>query len=125
MAQFSLELCKGLGIKRNISMAYHPQMDGQSERANQWLEQYLRIYGNYQQDNWARWLPLVQFVHNTWLSSTTGKTLFELIMGVTPMYLATLNTAHWLILVSDKGLAMACSPLQWQPRSDLGLIMPN
>jgi hypothetical protein len=73
-AQFSLELCKALGIERNISMAYHPQTDGQSERTNQWLEQYLRIYSNYQQDDWARWLPLAQFVHNAWPSSTTGKT---------------------------------------------------
>jgi hypothetical protein len=64
-------------------MAYHPQTDGQSERTNQWLEQYLWIYSNYQQDDWARWLPLVQFVHNAWPSSTTGKTPFELIMGHT------------------------------------------
>ncbi len=35
------ELCKNLNIKQNISMAYHPQTDGQSERTNQWLEQYL------------------------------------------------------------------------------------
>jgi hypothetical protein len=84
MAQFSLELYRVLGIKRNINMAYHPQTDGQSERTNQWLEQYLWIYSNYQQDDWARWLPLVQFVHNAWPSSTTGKTPFELIMGHTP-----------------------------------------
>jgi transposase InsO family protein len=83
-AQFSLELCKALGIERNISTAYHPQTDSQLERTNQWLEQYLRIYSNYQQDDWARWLPLAQFVHNAWPSSTTGKTLFELIMGHTP-----------------------------------------
>jgi hypothetical protein len=83
MAQFSLELCRALGIERNISMAYHPQTDGQSERTNQWLEQYLQIYSNYQQDDWARWLPLAQFVHNAWLSSTTGKTPFKLIMGHT------------------------------------------
>jgi transposase InsO family protein len=83
-AQFSLELCRALGIERNISTACHPQTDGQSERTNQWLEQYLWIYGNYQQDDWARWLPLTQFVHNTWPSSTTGKTPFKLIMGHTP-----------------------------------------
>jgi transposase InsO family protein len=82
-AQFSLALCKVLGIERNISTAYHPQTDGQSERTNQWLEQYLQIYGNYQQDDWAKWLPLVQFVHNAWPSTTTGKTPFKLIMGHT------------------------------------------
>jgi transposase InsO family protein len=83
-AQFSLELCRALGIERNISTAYHPQRDGQLERTNQWLEQYLQIYSNYQQDDWAKWLPLAQFVHNAWPSSMTGKTPFELIMGHTP-----------------------------------------
>ena len=38
---FPKELCRMLGIKQNISSAYHPQTDGQSERTNQWLEQYL------------------------------------------------------------------------------------
>jgi hypothetical protein len=42
-----------LDIEQNISTAYHPQTDGQSERTNQWLEQYLRVYCNFQQDNWA------------------------------------------------------------------------
>jgi hypothetical protein len=40
-SKFTRELCKLLGIQQNISMAYHPCMDGQSERSNQWLEQYL------------------------------------------------------------------------------------
>jgi hypothetical protein len=52
------ELCKSLGIQQNISTAYHPQTDGQSERTNQWLEQYLRIFGNGAQTDWAQWLPL-------------------------------------------------------------------
>jgi hypothetical protein len=55
-----------LSIDQNISTAYHLQTDGQSERTNQWLEQYLRIYGNFQQDDWVSWLPVAQFVHNSW-----------------------------------------------------------
>ena len=50
-AQFMRQMCALLGITQNISTAYHPQTDGQSECANQWVEQYLRIYGNSQQDN--------------------------------------------------------------------------
>jgi Integrase zinc binding domain len=46
------ELCHLLNIKQSISTAYHPQMDGQSECLNQWLEQYVRIYTNYQQMDW-------------------------------------------------------------------------
>jgi hypothetical protein len=59
-------------------------MDGQSERMNQWLEQYLRIYGNFQQNNWALLLPLAQFVHNAWPSEVTKMTPFDLLMGHTP-----------------------------------------
>jgi Chromo (CHRromatin Organisation MOdifier) domain len=59
-------------------------MDGQSERSNQWLEQYLHIYGNYQQDDWAQWLPVAQYIHNSWPSTTTGQTLFDLLISFTP-----------------------------------------
>jgi hypothetical protein len=83
-SQFTKELCRQLDVKQNISTAYHPQTDGQSERTNQWLEQYLRIYCNFQQDNWASWLPMAQYVHNSWPNSTTGFTPFELLMGFTP-----------------------------------------
>ena len=67
-----------LGIKQNISTAYHPQIDGQSERSNQWVEQYLRIYTNGTQDDWSDWLPITQYTYNAWPSDTTGKTPFEL-----------------------------------------------
>src|SRR6266702_3065239 len=50
---FMKNLCQVLGIKQNISSAYHPQTDGQSERSNQWVEQFLRHWSNTQQDNWA------------------------------------------------------------------------
>jgi hypothetical protein len=83
-SSFTKELCKLLQIDQNISTAYHPQTDGQSERTNQWLEQYLRIFTNFKQDNWASWLPLAQFTHNSWPSSTTKKTPFDLLMGHTP-----------------------------------------
>jgi hypothetical protein len=56
--RFTTILCAKLGIKQNLSTMYHPQTDGQSERTNQWLEQYLRIFRNYSQNDWANWLPL-------------------------------------------------------------------
>lgn len=61
-----------------------PQTDGQSECTNQWVEQYLRIFGNFHQNDWSRWLPLAQYTHNFWPNTTTKKTPFELIMGHTP-----------------------------------------
>jgi len=83
-ANVSKDICRILGIKQNISTAYHPQTDGQSERTNQSLEQYLRLFCAQDQHQWNRWLPIAQYMHNSWPSSTTKKTPFELILGYTP-----------------------------------------
>ena len=81
---FSRELCCTLGITQNISMAYHPQTNGQSECTNQQLEQYLRIFIDYHQQNWASLLPLAQYTLNAWPNTMTKKAPFELIMGHIP-----------------------------------------
>ena len=75
------ELCRILGIQQNISTAYHPRTDGQSEQTNQWLETYLRFFVNYQQDDWVQYLPLAEFAHNNWKNATTGESPFYLLMG--------------------------------------------
>ncbi len=81
---FMRNLCQVLGIKQNISSAYHPQTDGQSERSNQWVEQFLRHWSNMQQDNWADLLPIAQFAHNLWPNATTKNSPFKLLMGTDP-----------------------------------------
>ena len=58
---FWTSLCEILGIKGNLSIAYHPETDGQTERVNQILEKYLCIYINYQQDDWENLLLLAEF----------------------------------------------------------------
>jgi hypothetical protein len=73
-----------LNIKQNISTAYHLQTDGQLEQANARVEQYLRIYGNAEQDDWVKLLPMVQYVHNSWINMSTGYTLFDLLIGHMP-----------------------------------------
>ena len=83
-AQFIQQLCTTLGINQNLSMAYHPQTDGQSERANQQVEQYLQIYGNEEKNNWANLLPLAQFIHNSWRNESIRATPFDLLIGHTP-----------------------------------------
>ena len=83
-SKFTRELCRILGIYQNISTAYHPRTDGQSERTNQWLEQYLRFWTNERQDNWARFLPMAEFAHNSWPHETTRKSPFSLMMGYDP-----------------------------------------
>ena len=44
-------LCKTLGIKRRLSLAYHPETDRATERANQIIQPYLRAYTTFSQDN--------------------------------------------------------------------------
>ena len=83
-ATFSTELCCLLQVDQNISTAYHPQTDGQSEHTNQCLEQYLLIFIDYHQNNWDKWLPLAQYTLNAWPHAVTKKTPFDLIMGYTP-----------------------------------------
>ncbi len=62
-------------------MAYHPRTDGQSERTNQWLEQYLQFWVNKCQDNWHSYLPLADFTHNNWPNETTGESPFFMLYG--------------------------------------------
>jgi hypothetical protein len=78
------ELCDQLAIKHNMSTAYHPQTDGQSEWTNQNVETVLRIFCNHAQDNWREWLPIVQYILNSRPSATTKFSPYELWMGKVP-----------------------------------------
>ena len=73
-----------LDIKQNLSSAYHPQMDGLAESTNQWVEQYLSIFGNELQNDWSEHLPMAQFVHNSWPHEVTKQSPFELLIGANP-----------------------------------------
>ena len=70
-----------LGIQSNLSMAYHPQTDSQTECVNQEVEQYLHLFVNYHQSDWSEWLPLVEFSYN---KSSTGYSPFYLNYGQHP-----------------------------------------
>jgi len=54
----------------HFTSGYHPEGDGKTECMNQTLEQYLHVYCNYQQDNWSKLLPLIEFAYNNALSAT-------------------------------------------------------
>lgn len=84
VSAFITELCKVLGVKGSPSTAYHPQTDGQTERVNQELEQYLRIFVNNKQDNWPEWLPLATFSYNDKVNSSTGHSPFFVNKGKHP-----------------------------------------
>jgi len=80
------ETTKQSGIERRLSTAFHPQTDGQTERTNSTLEQYLRAYVNYQQDNWKELLPMAEFAYNNGYQESIKHTPFFGNYGVNPEY---------------------------------------
>ena len=100
-SKFMCELCRVLGIHQNISTAYHPRTDRQSEHSNQWLEQYLCFWVNEQPDDWAQCLPIAEFVHNNWSSETTCDSPFHILMGYHPH-------ADWTDMRSPIPQVMTC-----------------
>jgi len=84
VSQFWKRLCQRLGVKPKFPSAHHPQTDGQTENANSYLKQYLRSYVNYEQGNWALFLPMAEFKANSSVSSTTGKSPFFVTKGYHP-----------------------------------------
>jgi hypothetical protein len=83
-SKFARELLRLLQIQGNRSTAYHPQSDGQTERVNQILEQYVRIFCHYQQDDWVDLLPLAEFSYNNARSATTHASPFYANYGYNP-----------------------------------------
>ena len=69
-------MCSHLSVDHRLSTAFHPQTDGQTERQNQTMEQYLRAYTNYEQNDWVQLLPLAQFAYNNALHASTRFTPF-------------------------------------------------
>ena len=92
-AQMMKELYHLLHIEGNPSTAYHPQTDGQTERINQELEQYLRLYVNHRQSDWAEWLALAEFAYNNREHSATKMSPFYITSGIHPMDFLPASTA--------------------------------
>jgi len=76
-----LTLCH---IQPSMSTAFHPQTDGQTERLNQTLEQFLRIFVDFQQTTWPSLLPHAEFSYNNSVHASTGHTPFYLTYGFHP-----------------------------------------
>ena len=58
-------------FKQNMPTAFRPETDGQTKKTNSTLEQYLRMYCNYQQNNWAQRLPTAEFSYNNHYQAST------------------------------------------------------
>ena len=77
------------GTRLCMSLAYHPQSDGQMEVVNKVLEKYLRCFVFQQPSSWSKWLDWVEFWYNTCVHSSTGVTPFEALYGKPPPTLLT------------------------------------
>jgi len=79
-------LCSQLGIRLRMSTAYHPQSDGQAEKANATLETFLKVYivQLKSPEQWSRLLPLTEFTYNAAKHKAIGISLFEADIGYIP-----------------------------------------
>jgi len=70
-AELTKELNRMLGIKTKLSMAFHPQTDGQTERINQELKQYLQFFIEHRQKDWPEWMAVAEFTINNKIHTAT------------------------------------------------------
>ena len=84
VSNFMRGLSEILGIKVAASTAYHPQTDGQTERINQEVEQFLRLFVNQRQDDWYDWISIAEFAYNDHVHASTQASLFMLDAGQNP-----------------------------------------
>jgi len=69
-----------LEIESKLSIVFHPQTDGQTERVNQELKQYLRMFIDHRQEQWSNWLEIAEFTYNNKVHSSTKMLPFKAIL---------------------------------------------
>uniref|UniRef100_A0A8D0AQG0 Reverse transcriptase n=1 Tax=Sander lucioperca TaxID=283035 RepID=A0A8D0AQG0_SANLU len=76
--------CQALGAKVSLSSGYHPQSNGQTERANQDLKSALRCVCACNPSAWSSQLTWIEYTHNSLTCSATGLSPFEVSLGYSP-----------------------------------------
>ena len=74
-----------MGTELTPSTSYHPQMDGQTEIVNKWVEGYLRNYVVGQHKAWVRWLHLGEYCYNTTQHMSIGMSPFRALYSYDPL----------------------------------------
>ena len=80
-ARFWEELQSAFGTRLNFSTAFHPQIDGQSEKVIQVLEDMIRGCVLDFSGSWDRYIPLMEFAYNNSYQSSIGMTPYEALYG--------------------------------------------
>ena len=86
-SKFWSSLCYFLDIKQRLSTAFYPQTNSQNKQQNSTIEAYLRVFVNFEQNDWARLLPIAKFAYNNAKNASTGHTPFKLNCGYHPWIL--------------------------------------
>jgi hypothetical protein len=81
---FWAEIYRILSTKVKLSTAFHPQTDGQTEIINQYIDQRLRPFVNYYQDNWFLLIPMIDYTQLTLYYKSIRISPFELLKGYKP-----------------------------------------
>lgn len=81
-------LFKSLGVKLHLSTSYHPETDGQTERVNQCLENYLRCTCFTAPKKWFNWIALAEWWYNTAYHTSLNMTPFQALYGFSPPMVA-------------------------------------
>lgn len=84
VSEFWKAICNVLGVKLKLSTADHPQTDGQTENANQIIEQRLRPFVNHYQNDWSEKLPMMDFAGALLVGESTETSPFLIDSGYTP-----------------------------------------
>src|SRR5882724_4935215 len=106
-----------LKIRIAASTTYHPQTDGQTERVNQEVKQFLRLFVNQRQDDWDKWLSIAKFAYNNQVHTLTHSSPFMLDTGqhprlsVEPLRESHLETLNDFASTMEKAMEEACSAL--------------
>ncbi|WVZ15235.1 hypothetical protein V8G54_012801 [Vigna mungo] len=84
ISQFWRDFMVVQGVQTQLSTAYHPQTDGQTEVVNRCLETYLRCMCCDEPRQWSKWLPLAEWWYNTTYHSSIKASPYEIVYGQTP-----------------------------------------
>ncbi|KAI4805924.1 hypothetical protein KUCAC02_010517 [Chaenocephalus aceratus] len=97
--QFSSQVwkafCRALGASASLSSGYHPQTNGQTERANQDLGTALRCVASRNPASWSLHLPWVEYAHNSLVCSATGMSPFMASNGFQPPLFPVQERERW------------------------------
>ena len=71
-------------IKQKLFTTFHSLTDGQTKKQNRIIEVYLRAFVNWEQEDWVKLLPIVEFADNNAKNASIGHIFFELNYGYHP-----------------------------------------